>query len=190
MLCSRKAAAVVATAFTLKAIPITTSAVAATAVVAGTAADILADAVVAGAAGALLAAADKVTAAVSAAAVISTAAAVKAAAVVKIAVLLDGDEWFLLSIQASHLLRPRSLRLLLGGRFFLPFLLEHPAAAVVAAAVVAASGCGLQKKLYSSSPPLKNQLGPNPLGYTIFVQLQDVSRKRGRVPDSRTRGCV
>ncbi len=46
----------------------------------------------------LLAAADEVTAAVSAAAVISTAAAVPAAAVVEIAVSLDGDEWILLSI--------------------------------------------------------------------------------------------
>ena len=111
MLCSRKAAAVVATAFTLAAVPITTSAV-------GTAADILDVVVVAGAAAALLAAADEVNAAVSAAAVISTAAAVQAAAVVEIAVLLDGDEWFLLSIQASHLLLARSLSLLLGGRFF------------------------------------------------------------------------
>ncbi len=119
MLCSRKAAAVVATAFTLTEVPITTSAVAAAAVVAGTADDILAVAVVACAAAALLAAADKVTAAVSAAAVISAAAAVQAAAVVKIAVSLDGDEWFLLFIQASHLLLARSL-LLLGGRFFLP----------------------------------------------------------------------
>jgi hypothetical protein len=64
LLCSRKAAAVVATAFTLKAIPITTSAVAATALVAGTPADILADSVVAGAAPGFFAAADKVTAAV------------------------------------------------------------------------------------------------------------------------------
>jgi hypothetical protein len=112
LLCSRKAAAVVATAFTLAAVPITTSAV-------GTAADILdVVVVVAGAAAALLAADDEVNAAVSAAAVISTAAAVQAAAVVGIAVLLDGDEWFLLSIQASHLLLARSLRLLLGGRFF------------------------------------------------------------------------
>ncbi len=164
LLCSRKAAAVVVTAFTLTAVPIKTSAVAAAAVVAGTAADILAVAVIAGAAAALLAAADEVTAAVSAAAVISTAAAVQAAAVVEIAVLLDGDEWFLLSIQASHLLLACSLRLLLGGRvFFLPCLWEHPAAAVVAAAVdaavvaaavEAAPGCGLQKKVYSSSPPL------------------------------------
>ena len=117
MLCSRKAAAVVATAFTLAAVPITTSAV-------GTAADILDVVVVAGAAAALLAAADEVTAAVLAAAVISAAAAVQAAAVVKIAVSLDGDEWFLflLSIQASHPLLARSLLLLLGGRFFLPCL--------------------------------------------------------------------
>ncbi len=61
LLCSRKAAVVVATAFTLAAVPITTSAV-------GTAADILDVVVVAGAAAALLAAADEVNAAVSAAA--------------------------------------------------------------------------------------------------------------------------
>jgi hypothetical protein len=71
-LCSRKAAAVVATAFTLTAVPITTSAV-----VAGTAADILTVAAVPGAAAALIAAADKVAAAVLAVAVISTAAAYK-----------------------------------------------------------------------------------------------------------------
>ncbi len=160
LFCSRKAAAVVATAFTLAAVPFTTSAVAATAVVAGPAADILALAVVDGVAASLLAAADEVNAAVSAAAVISTAAAVQAAAVVKIAVSLDGDECFLLSIQASHLLLARSLRLLLGGRFFLPCLWEHPAAAVVAAAEVAASGCGLQKKLYGT--PLHPLLSQKP----------------------------
>jgi hypothetical protein len=109
LLYSRKAAAVVATAFALTAVPITTPAVAAATVVAGAAA-------------ALLAATDEVTAAVLAAAVISTAAAVQAAAVVEIAVLLNGDEWFLLSIQASHLLLARSIRLLLAGRFFLPCL--------------------------------------------------------------------
>ncbi len=153
LLCSRKAAAVVATAFTLTSVSITTSAVAAIAVVVGTAADILSVAVVAGAAAALLAAADEVTAAVLAAAVISTAAAVQAAAVVKIAVSLDGNEWFLLSIQASLLILACSLRLLWGGRFFLPCLGEFPGA-VVAAAVAAAPGWGLPKKLYSSLPPL------------------------------------
>ncbi len=88
----------------------------------------------------------------SAASVISTASAVQAAAFVEIAVLLDGDEWFL-SIQDSHLLLACSLRLLLGGHFFLPCLLEHSAAAVVAA-----SGCGLQMKLYSSSPYLVSKI--------------------------------
>jgi hypothetical protein len=136
------------------------SAVAAAAVVASTAADILAVAVVAGAAAALLAAADEVTAAVLAAAVIYVVAAIQAAAVVKIAVLMDGDEWFLLSIKVSHLLLLAcSLLLFLRGHFFLPCLWEHPAAAVVvAAAVVAASGCGLKKKLYSSLPSLVSKI--------------------------------
>ncbi len=52
LLCSRKAAAVVATAFALTEVPITTSAVFAAVVVAGTAADTLDVAVVAGAAAA------------------------------------------------------------------------------------------------------------------------------------------
>ncbi len=102
----------------------------------------------------VLSAADDFSATVvAAAAVITPAAAVQAAVVAETDMLQEDEEWFLLSIQASLLLLARSLRLLLGGRFFLPCLWELPAA-VVAAAVAAAPGWRLQKKLYSSSPPL------------------------------------
>jgi hypothetical protein len=57
-------------------------------------------------------------------------------------------------IQASLLLVARSLLLLLRGRFFLPCLGELLAAVVAAAA----PGWGLQKKLYSSPPPLVSKI--------------------------------
>jgi hypothetical protein len=50
---------------------------------------------------------------VATAAVLSPAAAVQVAAPAETAVLLEGEEWIFLSIQASLLLQARSLRLLL-----------------------------------------------------------------------------
>ena len=138
---------------------------AASAVVADAAADILSAAAVSGSAAAIKADVSEVAAAVlsaaddfsatvvAAAAAITPAAAVQAAVVAETDMLQDDEVWFLLSIQASLLFLARSLRLLLGGRFFLPCLGELPAA-VVAAAVAAAPGWGLQNKLYSSPPPL------------------------------------
>ena len=142
LLRSLKAAAVVATAFTPLALPVPTSAAAvissevaaASAVVAGAAADILSAAAVSGSAAAIKADVSEVAAAVlsaaddfsatvvAAAAVITPAAAVQAAVVAETDMLQDDEVWFLLSIQASLLFLARSLRLLLGGRFFLPCL--------------------------------------------------------------------
>jgi hypothetical protein len=70
---------------------------------------------------AVAAAADRFSATVVAAAgIFSPAATVQAAVAAETAVLLEGEEQFLLSIQASLLLLARSLRLLLGGRFSCP----------------------------------------------------------------------
>ncbi len=67
-----------------------------------------------------ISAADRFSATVVAAAgIFFPAAAVQAGVAAETAVLLEGEEQFLLSIQASLLLLARSPRLLLGGRFFL-----------------------------------------------------------------------
>jgi hypothetical protein len=126
LLRSLKAAAVVETAFTPVVVPIPKSAAAVistevAAVVAGTAAAVIAAANPTAAAE--ISAADSFSATVVAAAgIFSPAVAVQAAVAAETAVLLEGEEQFLLSIQASLLLLARSLRLLLGGRFFLPCL--------------------------------------------------------------------
>ncbi len=177
LLRSLKAAAVVATAFTPVVVPIPTSAATViftevAAVVAAANPTAAADrfsAIVVAAAGilspaaavqaAVAAAADRFSATfVAAAGIFSPAAAVQAAVAAETAVLLEGEEQFLLSIQASLLLLARSLRLLLGGRFFLPCLWELLAGVV-------APGRGLQKILYSSPPSLvsKTSLAQIPL---------------------------
>ncbi len=51
-------------------------------------------------------------------------------------------------------------------------------------------GTAEETELLSTPSCLKNQLGPNPPCHTVLVQLQVVSRERGRVPAGRTRGCV
>ena len=51
-------------------------------------------------------------------------------------------------------------------------------------------GTAEETVLLSTPSCLKNQLGPNPPCHTVLVQLQDVSRERGRVSAGRTRGCV
>jgi hypothetical protein len=62
------------------------------------------------------------------------------------------------------------------------------AADLVAAAVISAADdlSATVVDLFS----LKNQIGPYPPRYIVLLELQDVIRKRGRVPSGRARGCV
>ena len=87
---------------------------------------------------------------------------------------------------------PSSFPPSLVGRAFFPALPVRASSCCCCCCCSCCSWLGTAEETVLLSTPscLKNQLGPNPPCHTVLVQLQDVSRERGRVPAGRTRGCV